>query len=332
MKKLYFLNEEEKERILKLHENSTSRQYLSEADAGAVLTGLALGGIGGAALAYMNSSGGSADGVKKLFGTCSQSGVGKSTMDGGTLDGIASGVRAAISGWGTDEDAIKTNLSKIQTIPDLCAVITRYAENYPGSTLLGDLDGDIDSDSEWNEYVYQPLLAAKRKSAELGAKGGSSDGSSGGGSLWSNITKTLASSAIANVKAQIIKDQPTWEKFKCAFNAAGAKPGKMSNGSWAITASDGRVYYDNGRFKETDGTMKNYSCPGSTTTTAAAAAGKAAATTKTAATTKVAAKPSGPSPVTTSNIKQIQKIVGVAETGVFDDATKAGVKTKLGIK
>jgi hypothetical protein len=317
MKKLYFLNEEEKERILKLHENSTSRQYLSEADAGAVLTGLALGGIGGAALAYMNSSGGSADGVKKLFGTCSQSGVGKSTMDGGTLDGIASGVRAAVSGWGTDEDAIKTNLSKIQTIPDLCAVITRYAENYPGSTLLGDLDGDIDSDSEWNEYVYQPLLAAKRKSAELGGKKG--------GGITGAIA-SAASSVVEKVKPEILKLQPNWSKYNCIFNHPQAKPGKMSNGSWAITIGNS-VYYDNGRYKAPDGTMKSYTCPGTT-----GAATGAAATTKAATTTKVAAKPSGPSPVTTSNIKQIQKIVGVAETGVFDDATKAGVKTKLGIK
>jgi hypothetical protein len=36
MKKLYFLDEEEKNRILKLHENATKRQYLSEEPLGPV--------------------------------------------------------------------------------------------------------------------------------------------------------------------------------------------------------------------------------------------------------------------------------------------------------
>ena len=50
------------------------------------------------------------------------SGVGKTTMGGGSLDSIASQIRNAVSGWGTNEDAIKSALSKVQTIPDLCAV------------------------------------------------------------------------------------------------------------------------------------------------------------------------------------------------------------------
>jgi len=36
MKKLYFLNEEEKNRILNLHENATKRQYLGEQPLGPV--------------------------------------------------------------------------------------------------------------------------------------------------------------------------------------------------------------------------------------------------------------------------------------------------------
>jgi hypothetical protein len=161
MKKLYFLNEDEKERILKLHESATKKQYLfedmdsevcegceksdmyenselDEADAGAVATGFMLGGIGGAALAYANSSSGSYTGVKKIFDACQQSGMGKSTMDGGTMDSIASKIRTAVSGMGTDEDAIKDALSQVQTLPDLCDVIRRYSQNYPGSTLIGE--------------------------------------------------------------------------------------------------------------------------------------------------------------------------------------------------
>lgn len=179
---------------------------INEADAGATLsyaaagaaTGAALGGgIGaipgaliGAAYGLFASSGGSKSGVEAIFNACNAKGVGGSTMNGGTLDSIASKIRTAIVGMGTDEDAIKAALSQVATIPDLCAVKKRYAENYPGSTLFDDLDGDIDDDSEWNEYVYLPLLGAKRKTEELSKKAAEAakTGAAGGG----GSAKTIA--------------------------------------------------------------------------------------------------------------------------------------------
>jgi len=135
--------------------------------------GTVYGAVTGAAAGFVLSSGGSYDGVKKIFDACNKSGMGKSTMNGGTLDSISKKLYDAVRVWiGTDEDAIKDALSQLKTIPDFCSVIKRYEENYPGKTLLDDLDGDIDTDSEWNEYVYLPLLAAKRKSEELGKKSG----------------------------------------------------------------------------------------------------------------------------------------------------------------
>lgn len=141
--------------------------------------GTAAGGIIGAvvglAAGLVRSSGGSYEGVIKIFDACKTNGMGKSTMNGSTLDLISKKLYDAVRVWsGTDEDAIKDALSQLKTIPDFCSVIKRYEENYPGETLLDDLDGDIDSDSEWNEYVYLPLLAAKRKSEELGKKSGGS--------------------------------------------------------------------------------------------------------------------------------------------------------------
>ena len=141
--------------------------------------GTAAGGIIGAvvglAAGLVRSSGGSYEGVIKIFDACKTNGMGKSTMNGSTLDLISKKLYDAVRVWsGTDEDAIKDALSQLKTIPDFCRVIKRYEENHPGSTLLNDLDGDIDSDSQWNEYVYLPLLAAKRKSEELGKKSGGS--------------------------------------------------------------------------------------------------------------------------------------------------------------
>jgi hypothetical protein len=329
MKKLYFLNEEEKERILGLHESATRKQYISEdmdnrmcegcektdmyeteldeADAGAVATGFLLGGVGGAALAYVNSSSGSYTGVKKIFDACRQSGMGKSTMNGGTMDSIASKIKTAIDGMGTDEDAIKSALSQIQTLPDLCEVSRRYAENYPGSTLLDDLDGDIDSDSEWNQYVYLPLLAAKRKSEAIGKKSGGLSGA--------------VSAAASSVQQSINKvtSDKLWYNYPCIPMNPNAKKGQMSNGSTVFTIGQ-EVFYNNGRKKKADGTMVNYVCPSS-------GGGNVAPKTTTPAKTTTGTPKTA---LSQSNVKQVQKLVGVAETGVFDTATAKAVRTKLG--
>ena len=383
MKKLYFLNEEEKERILKLHESATRKQYitedmddrmcegceksdmyeysdLDEADTGSVLGGAAAGAaIGssiplvgtiagaviGGALGLIRGSGGSYNGVKKIFEACNASGMGKSTMGGGTLDSISKRVRTAIDGWGTDEDAIKSALGQIATIPDLCAVKKRYAENYPGSTLLGDLDGDIDSDSEWNEYVYQPLLAAKRKSEELGktaSKSTTSNSSNtnwGGTSgdpnrYWNSLAEGLKASGIG-VKTErpnfmywglwvIYKNYNHNEGYPITF---GKSPNVVSfkfadyGGKYAGQAIDKIKVIMKGQ---------NTPIPWLPLIQKGASAVGAAASTGTK-TVKSGTSTKTPSPVAQSNVKQIQKLVGVAETGVFDDVTAKAVRTKLGV-
>jgi hypothetical protein len=156
---------------------STTLGYAGKGAAMGLLTGplapiaVPVGGLIGAAYGYLEGAGGSFEGVKKIFQACNKSGVGKPTINNNTMDSIAAQIHKAVEGFGfTDEDSIKNALSKIPTIPDLCAVKKRYKENYPGFTLFGDLDGDIDDDSEWNEYVYLPLLKAVRKTKELSEK------------------------------------------------------------------------------------------------------------------------------------------------------------------
>jgi hypothetical protein len=70
---------------------------------------------------------------------------------------------------GTDEKAIKTNLQKITTIPDLCAMAGIYQTRH-GENLFDAIDGDIDDQAEWKTYVYLPLLDAYDNSQEIGAK------------------------------------------------------------------------------------------------------------------------------------------------------------------
>jgi hypothetical protein len=159
-------------------EKKSNKKMITEADWGAVGAdaaggamlgtaiapgiGTAIGAVVGAAWGYFSNSGGSYDGVSAMFNACNTSGVGEPSMADSELSARASNIRAAIDGWGTDEDKIKANLGKLKYLTDFCRLAEIYAENYPGSTLLGDLDGDIDSDSQWNEYVYLPLLQAKR--------------------------------------------------------------------------------------------------------------------------------------------------------------------------
>jgi hypothetical protein len=389
MKKLYFLNEEEKERILKLHESATKKQYLSEdmdmaqcnecgksdmyeysdldeADAGDVgskaLTGAATGAaiagpagavagaVIGAAYGLIAGSGGSYAGVKKIFDACNASGLGKSTMGGGTLDSISKQVRTAIDGWGTDEDAIKSALGQIATIPDLCAVNKRYAENYPGSTLLDDLDGDIDNDSEWNEYVYQPLLAAKRKSEELGKTAQSANtttspstgGWAGKGDpdrYWNALVAALKSVGIeAKTENPNFMYWGLWVVYK-DYNKNGGYP--ITIGKGATTAYFKFAEYG-GKYAGQAMDKINVIMKGNNTpipwlpllqqkgAAAGAAVGVAAGTkgVSVGKTTQTAAKT--PSPVAQSNVKQVQKLVGVAETGIFDDVTAKAVRTKLG--
>lgn len=386
MKKLYFLNEEEKERILKLHESATRKQYLSEdmdgecnecgksnmyeysdldeADAGDVgskaLTGAATGAaiagpagavagaVIGAAYGLIAGSGGSYAGVEKIFQACKASGVGATTMNGGTLDAIAKKLYDAVRVWnGTDEDAIKSALSQVKTIPDLCAVDKRYAENYPGYTLLDDLDGDIDSDSEWNEYVYQPLLAAKRKSEELGktaqaaktTTSSSTGGWAGKGDpdrYWNALVAALKSVGInAKTENPNFMYWNMWVVYK-DYNKNGGYPitvGKGDTTAYFKFADYGGKYAGQSVDK-INVIMKGNETPipwlpllqrGGEVAKAAVGAATGASAGKTTQTVSKTA-----SPVSQSNIKQVQKLIGVAETGVFDDVTAKAVRTKLG--
>jgi len=200
MKSKLFLEEGEIARILNMHKKAIQEQTnvngdevennqvemdeeLDEGDLGNITSNMAIGAVTGsfipvvgtvagavigASLGYLMSSSGSYEGVKKIFQACKVKGsVGKSTMSQREMGQIAGDLYNAINGVGTNEDLIKSALSRILTIPDLCEVNKRYADNHPGSNLFSDIDGDIDSDSEWNEFVYNPLLSAVRKTKEL---------------------------------------------------------------------------------------------------------------------------------------------------------------------
>jgi gas vesicle protein len=169
--------------------NSKPGTVISEQDYGAVssyaaagaLTGAGMGAgvfsvpgalIGGAVGAIygllQNST--NSDGAKKILQACrNKQTVGPASQSRQQLNAIADALNTAIEGVGTDEKAIKANLQKITTIPDLCAMSTIYQTRH-GESLWDALDGDIDEQAEWKNYVYLPLLDAYENSVELGKK------------------------------------------------------------------------------------------------------------------------------------------------------------------
>jgi hypothetical protein len=131
--------------------------------------GAIIGGAVGAIYGLLSNSSNS-EGAKKILQACSnKQTVGPASQSRQQLNTIADSLNAAIEGVGTDENAIKANLQKITTIPDLCAMSTIYQTRH-GESLWDALDGDIDEQAEWKNYVYLPLLDAYENSVELGKK------------------------------------------------------------------------------------------------------------------------------------------------------------------
>jgi len=127
------------------------------------IPGAIFGGLIGAVSAAIGNP--KMDQVKKLFQACKTEKT-KPTLSTDQLDTISDTLNTAIDGLGTDEEAIASALKQIPTIPDLCGLIKAY--EYHGD-LFSDLDGDLDSDYEWKQYVVIPLRNAMRKSQEITA-------------------------------------------------------------------------------------------------------------------------------------------------------------------
>ena len=140
--------------------------------AGAI-PGAIIGALGGAVLAAIGNP--KMDQVKKMFDAC-RTEKSTPTLTTSQLDAISDSINDAIQGLGTDEDAISAALQQLPTIPALCGLIKAY--EYHGD-LFSDLDGDLDSDYEWKQYVVIPLRNAIRKSQEITNNAGQKNTGSG---------------------------------------------------------------------------------------------------------------------------------------------------------
>ena len=188
MKKISFdSTREEKNRILEMHQKSTGRQYLNlikeEKQQLNEWIWWALGGaalIAGGVAAY-NWEGTEANkSVKALHESCKSSKLGKPLQSSSQLEGIATEIGDALRektmGFipSTDEEAIKSALLKIKSIPDYCKVASEYELKY-GEDMYEGIDGDIDF-GDWDTYIRQPLTNAIKASIKI-----NDDAEKGGG-------------------------------------------------------------------------------------------------------------------------------------------------------
>lgn len=190
MKKISFnISGEEKNRILEMHQKSTSIQYLNVIkEEKQQLNEWIWWALGGAALitggiAAYNWEGTEANkSVKALHDSCQNSKLGKPLQNSSELEKIATEIgdslREKTMGFipSTNEEQLKSALLKIKSIPDYCKVASEYELKY-GEDMYEGIDGDIDF-GDWDLYVRQPLGNAIKTSAKIiddATKGGGGD-------------------------------------------------------------------------------------------------------------------------------------------------------------
>lgn len=131
--------------------------------------GTAVGGFAG----WFTTGGGYYDKVLNALKWCNahRGKIGTPVNNDSTIRDIADDIAAAVEGFGrTDEVMIARSLRKLKSIPDLCRLNDIYRRRNTES-LLSALDGDIDQDGEWRDYVWRPIEDlfeySKKKSSDL---------------------------------------------------------------------------------------------------------------------------------------------------------------------
>jgi hypothetical protein len=181
-----------------------------------------IGGAAAAGLLYwmydsINNGMPTAAKVKAFLDACSSKDKNlKQIKSDSEIVSAAEKINASIEGLGTDEDAIKSAISSMGNVADLCALKEKYDARY--GSLYEDLDGDIDG-TDWKTYVWAPMQTIIEKSAKQiepivdecktnpnkpGCKGG---GGGGGGTKYKSCSGTYTinckADAISTVQACI---------------------------------------------------------------------------------------------------------------------------------
>lgn len=175
-KPLYYLDQYEKNRILEMHQTATKKQYITENKQllrefwWYLIGGAAV--IGGGVALYNNWKKGSGKNeFNQLQNICSKPEADKAKKYNSSSEhkSIATDLKKAFD-WlvvgidmGTDNDLVKSSLSKIKSIGDYCAVSKEFKSKY-GKDLGSELQSEVTF--SFSEIVMQPLEAAVKRSSE----------------------------------------------------------------------------------------------------------------------------------------------------------------------
>jgi ATP-dependent helicase YprA (DUF1998 family) len=92
----------------------------------------------------------------------------KATLKRGDIESIAADIFDAIDGVGTKENKIKNSILRCQSMVNFCEVSKVYKTFYD-EDLFDAIDGDVDYDSDWRDYVYLPLYTIDKNQQEFDA-------------------------------------------------------------------------------------------------------------------------------------------------------------------
>jgi hypothetical protein len=207
MKKLYFLDEEEKSRVLSLHESATKRQYLSEATE--------KGGAG-----YVDPATDTPE--AKIARAFYQSAVGPGTNEANMLTAIQS-IKSAVQFWQVNE----------------------LVKNLPSNSGKLDIAGVINDEMGLDNLEdVKKIVASLKTTAGITATYGTKKDKYGGDLYKENEFKITSQPVVAKTAAEL---DATWATtYKCVTLQQGATTGKMNDGSTKYFVGD-VTYFNNGR-------------------------------------------------------------------------------------
>lgn len=138
----------------------------------------------------------------------------KPTQDKNKHRSAADSIYNAIQGFGTDENAIRSALSSMATVADLCAMYNYYTKTY--GDLYDDLDSDIDGEN-FRKYVWSAIApkvddaeediqkAKQEVKTNKGGSGGGTGGGTGGSKVSSSKYKSCKGTYSLNCVAEPIR-------------------------------------------------------------------------------------------------------------------------------
>ena len=171
MKRLLEISQEERQRILEMHNLSNINEIAPVVVPVAYAAGAALAGLAGVAMNWYNESSrsGAKNVVKGFFDICNNSNVQPTIQSNKIADDLRDAIEYETL-WifgGTDEEGIEKALKSLPTFDDFCRVVKSYKNSYQ-KDLFEDLDDDV-SNSEMEKFMrpLRDILEKQQQAAQV---------------------------------------------------------------------------------------------------------------------------------------------------------------------